>query len=238
MSQPAGAAATLTLDVISDFMCPWCFLGSQQLGRALTALRRTQGPELAIHVRWRPYFLRDPSDARRASKRDMYRRRLGGGDAAVEAMAAKFTAALQPFGERYTVDGQVCSTVPAHRVCEWVRRQRGEAAQWRVANELFRAYHSRGEALDDPDALARAVELAEVGIGANEVRDLLASDDLQTEVLQEARQLRAELGLTLLSGVPHILATVGHQLTFEIPGAQDADYFERIFSTMLAKAKL
>jgi predicted DsbA family dithiol-disulfide isomerase len=261
------AAATLRVDVLSSFQCPWCWLCSKQLAAALVALRRKAGPELRVSVRWWPHLLFPrlegaEEEAASASggtsgrggaapsrqlrdKRQMYLSRFGGDASKVRAMEAQFGAALGALGEPgYSVDGVVSSALDAHRLCAWVGERLGDLSQWTVADELFRAYHVRGQDLSDHAVLEAAAQAAlrssaHAETTLAELGGFLRSDQLRDEVRLLAGPSGAQrLGMQdMHGGVPYVKLSVVGGLQLEVPGAQSAEYFLRVAERLVVRSE-
>ena len=177
------------LEIISDPVCPWCYLGAANLMRAVAA---SEAHPFALQ--WRPYQL-DPDLP------------AAGIDRATQ-MAGKFpdAAGLERAHERIRAMGsesgitynfnrisRAPNTIDAHRVIRWAG---AEGLQTRTAMELFRRYFELGEDISDPAVLAAAG--AEAGLDPAVVGQLLAGDADRDEVRAEAEAAR-EMGVT---GVP------------------------------------
>ncbi|GBG33202.1 Hypothetical Protein FCC1311_094262 [Hondaea fermentalgiana] len=227
----------LEIDVVSDYMCPWCYLGMLRLGQALMQLR-AEVPEVGFQVRYWPRVLAPDLEGREplVTKREMYMKRFNGSEEAVNKMQEEFEAMLEPFPEGgYTLDGVAVSTIKAHRLAQWARRESDEQTQWLLNLELFQAYHMFGYNLDDDDVLVRAAKRA--GFAEERARAFLVSNDLEEEVRAMASDIRPFLPLSSMynGGVPHFKVSVGG-MELEIPGAQDIEYFVNMFIRMISKA--
>ncbi|MEY3341077.1 MAG: hypothetical protein RLZZ269_988, partial [Actinomycetota bacterium] len=177
--------ASLTIDIWSDVVCPWCYIGKRRFETALARVRE-EAPDLRIDIRYRAYQL-DPSAPSASSTpvRDAYARKFGGPERA-DAILRHLTETAAADGLDFRFDiAQRSNTVLSHRILWWVAEQRGLAAQARVKERLLKAYFTDGENVGDPkrlagivaDELALAVEdvveFLESGMGSSEVADEL-----------------------------------------------------------------
>jgi len=218
----------------SDFVCPWCFLGSVRLAAALSKVKARRGKQLIITVRFRPYLLIKSLTADTSiPKRYMYLKRFKGDVERVDAMECSFKEMFAPFGETYSLDGQVGSTLAAHCLVEWVGHTNGSEVQWNLANEIFRLYHSQGVDIAKKDVLVRAAQA--VGLAKEQVVEALEGLEFEEKVLSQAANSASTHKLSIMSGVPHVKLSYGG-LSYEIPGAQDVAYFERIIEKLIEKS--
>ncbi len=167
---------SLTIDVISDVVCPWCYLGKRRLARAIDLV-----PELGIVVRWRPFRL-DPTIPPEGIARADYLSRKFGSVEAVEESHRHLTERGREEGIDYRFDRIVRSpnTVDAHRLIRW---SAAEGDQDDMVERLFAAYFSEGLDIGDPQVLAGLA--GDVGFDAGAVANRLASDDDREEVVAE-----------------------------------------------------
>lgn len=183
----------MKLEIWSDVVCPWCWIGKRRVERALAAFpHRDQ-----VEVTWRSFLL-DPtatSDGRPVNQRlaDKY----GVSLAEADAMNARVTAIAAQDGLDYHLDRAVsASTVNAHRLLHHAtEHDRGEELQ----EKLFDAYFSQGVDLGEDEALVRLA--VDAGLDADEVRSLLAGDAYLDAVQADLAQARA-YGI---SGVPFVV---------------------------------
>jgi predicted DsbA family dithiol-disulfide isomerase len=201
----------MQIDVWSDVVCPWCYLGEHRLRRALD-LVAAEG----IEVRMRAFQLdprapRTPQDLRAVLERKY-------GPGAFDAMTARLTALGAAEGLDYRFDRvQRVNTFDAHRALAWAGTH-GLEQQARLAHALFRAYFTDGANVADHDALAAAIEAS--GLDGAAGREMLAREAFADEVIAD-RAAAVELGIT---GVPAFV--LGGE--WMIPGAQDVDTFVRV----------
>jgi len=201
MNQP------LTIDVVSDVVCPWCFIGKKRLEKAI-ALR----PDIPVEVRWHPYFLNDWVP-REGISRDEYLTKKFGSPERYKSIAGRVADAAAAEGLAYNVGGiaRQPNTLDCHRLILWARST-GDPA--RMKQRLMELYFTEGADLTDREVLVKAA--ADCGMDAAVTRELLASDRDVERVTQEAEQAK-EAGI---DGVPcFILGGV-----MAVSGAQDPVY--------------
>lgn len=126
------------LDIISDPVCPWCYLGAANLMRALAGR-----PEHPFAIRWRPYQLNPDLPPEGMDRRAYMTAKFG--DAALGTIHARLEAMGAEAGITYRFDRitRAPNTLDAHRLVHWAA---AEAAQTRAAMALFRRYFEAGEA--------------------------------------------------------------------------------------------
>jgi predicted DsbA family dithiol-disulfide isomerase len=209
-------AAVTRVDVISDAICPWCWVGKANLDRALAILAE-DGEAFDVH--WRPFQL-NPEMPREGVVRASYRAAKFGSaerSAAADARVAQ-AGAVAGLEFRHDLMLRTPNTVDAHRV---VHLAGALGLQHEVVERLFRAYFQEGVDVGDRAELARLA--GEAGMDAEEVSEFLASDALEAEVVAEDAQFRAGG----LSGVP-TFALAGHVLFSGAMPAEDiAEAFQK-----------
>eukprot|EP01065_Artemidia_motanka_P032662 TRINITY_DN39654_c0_g1_i1.p1 TRINITY_DN39654_c0_g1~~TRINITY_DN39654_c0_g1_i1.p1 ORF type:complete len:252 (+),score=88.86 TRINITY_DN39654_c0_g1_i1:55-756(+) len=217
--------------IVSDVVCPWCYLGQARL-RAAAKAAEADGVE--VEVRWLPWVL--APRARQVPRRLAYIARCGGDEGRAESMMRGWKRMFEAEGMPYADGGETGPSVDAHRLARWARERGGPALEDRVQQSLFDMYFARGKAPCDRAALADAA--ARAGLPAADAAEFLASgrlgDAVQAE-LRAAERMVEEFGAG--SGVPFILledeATGVRQI---IPGAQDSGVFAAVFKRLLRKA--
>jgi predicted DsbA family dithiol-disulfide isomerase len=181
--------APLSIDVVSDVVCPWCFIGKRLLETALT-LR----PEIATEVRFRPYFL-NPWIPRAGISRDEYLTAKFGSVEAYNSGASRVAEAAASVGLTYARDKikRQPNTLDCHRLILWADRI-GNAAQ--MKQRLMQLYFAEGGDLTNREVLVAAA--ADCGLDADEVRGLLAGETDVARIEAEANSAK-EAGI---DGVP------------------------------------
>jgi predicted DsbA family dithiol-disulfide isomerase len=195
------------IDVVSDVVCPWCFIGKHRLEKAL-ALR----PGVAVEVHWRPYFLNDWIP-REGISREQYLTTKFGSPERYKGIAQRVTAAAAEEGLVYASDKvkRQPNTLDCHRLIRWAEVE-GKAGE--MKQKLMDLYFTQGADLTDRDTLVQAA--VAVGLDADTVREGLASDQDVAAIEQEALSAK-EAGI---EGVPYFI--FGGK--FAVSGAQSSEY--------------
>jgi len=210
-------SASLHVDVIADFICPFCFVGKRRLDEALTAV---QGPS---DVRWYPYQL-NPAMPPDGQPFDAYLSQRFGSRANVEPVLEQLTAEGKGAGIEFRFDKirQVPSTLPAHQVM--YRAETAGSDQAALAESLMSAFFEQGRDIGDRQQL---VDIAsEHDLAAADVETAIDSDEIREVVQTRERQVRS----TGISGVPGFLLNrrmliVGAQTAETIVAAFDRAMF-------------
>lgn len=197
----------LRIDVVSDVVCPWCFLGQMRLDSAIAA-----APEVEVAVNWRPFQLDPTIPAAGVDRKAYMHARFGDGDRLREAHAR-----LEELGAAVGIDFAFDAikvspnTLDAHRVIRWAGAA-GAEVQNRLVRDLFKAYFERGENIGDRAVLAAAAGRA--GMDQAVVESLLAGDADGAAVAEEAATA-SRMGIT---GVPCFL----FEGKYAVMGAQES----------------
>ena len=188
----------LTIDVVSDVVCPWCYIGKRRLEQALSLLRAAE-PDLPVEVRWHPFQLNPDLPAEGADRRQYLERKFGG-PARAREIYARIEAAGATVDIPFAFDAieRQPNTLLAHRLIAWAQaRPEGDADA--LVESLFKAYFIEGQYLGDRDVLtARAMA---AGFDPDDARAFLASPDMADAVAGADRRAR-EMGVT---GVPFFI---------------------------------
>ena len=179
----------LPIDVVSDVVCPWCFIGKRRLEKAI-ALK----PEIAVAVRYRPYFL-NPWVPRGGMSRIEYLVAKFGSVERYKANAQRIVAAARQEGLVYNLDAiaRQPNTLDCHRLILWAG-ETGDAG--RMKQRLMDLYFTEGADLSDSEVLAGAAR--DCGMDADTIRARLAGDRDVELVSAEAERAK-EVGI---DGVP------------------------------------
>ena len=186
-----NARASVTVDVVSDVMCPWCLIGKRRLERAIASVE-----DIDVEVRWRPFLL-DPTIPPEGRDRKQYLEAKFGGPERAKAVYANIEAAGRAEGIPFAFDRIERSpkTIDAHRLIRWAGSERS-GVQDRLVEALFQAFFIEGRDVGDHDVLVEIAESADMD--ADIVRDLLAGDRERAIVEKEIETAR-QIGVT---GVP------------------------------------
>jgi len=195
------------IDVVSDVVCPWCFIGKRRLEKAL-ALK----PEIPVEVHWHPYFLNDWIP-REGIARNEYLTTKFGSPERYAGIAQRVSAAAAEEGLDYAMDkiSRQPNTIDAHRLIRWAEGI-GKAAE--MKQKLMDLYFTDGADLCNRAVLVQAA--ADIGLDADDISEALASDQDVEEVAREATAAK-EAGI---EGVPCFI--FGGKLA--VSGAQAPEY--------------
>lgn len=219
---PTTPPFPLQLEIVSDIVCPWCFIGLRRLDQALASLR-LHHPSLDISVRWRPFFLNPhtPPDG------EPYLPFLINKFGSTEAVAALFqrvreAGAVYGLDYRFEKIERRANTLQTHRLIHWAQ-QHGDARP--LVERLFVGQFQRGEAIGDPAVLADIA--AECDYPRAEVSAYLASDRDIEQVCDMEREFRTRG----VRAVPTFIIGQQHM----IPGAEDPRILVTAIEQRLAK---
>src|SRR5216684_6731858 len=194
----SGAKATLAIEVISNAICPWCWIAKRRLDSAIAAI----APDVTASVTWRPFEL-NPEMPKGGVDRRAYRSAKFGSWQHSQALDAQGAAAGRSEGLVFNHDRmeRTPNTIDAHRL---IRLAGQQGKQDVVVEGLFAAYFSEGRDVGDPNVLADVG--ASAGLNRAKVLAMLASDEGQAQVrseLQRAVNLRvSSVPTVLVNGVP------------------------------------
>lgn len=191
---------TLSIDIFSDVVCPWCFIGKRHLDRTLELWREEQ-PQCAVTVRWRPFFLNPDTPEVGEPYRPFLEQKFGGPEklAAIwqQVSAAGRTAGIEFAFEKIELRA---NTLNAHRLIHHVQRaETGQQAVSDLIEALFAAQFLHGRHIGDRAVLAAIA--AECGMDGAAVKRYLDSD----EDVEAVRAAAAEAPRLNVSGVPFFI---------------------------------
>ncbi|MBW4091301.1 MAG: DsbA family oxidoreductase [Proteobacteria bacterium] len=221
MNVLAPPKARLSVEVVVDLVCPWCFLGTRRLRRTL---RRR--PDLLVDITWRPFLLNPDMPRGGMTRNDYVVRKFGG-----EERARRLYASISELGRtegiafRFDRIRRTPSSIDAHRLVRFAARF-GPADP--VVEALFSAHFTDGHDIGDPAVLAAIAGAA--GLDPIRLRRLLATDE-DLDVIH-AENLRAHrIGI---NGVPCFVVGGRHA----IAGAQEPEVIERLLDVAAVEATL
>jgi predicted DsbA family dithiol-disulfide isomerase len=206
----------MTIDVVSDVVCPWCYVGKRRLQRALAMETNAEIP-----VRWRPYQL-DPTIPAGGMDRKTYMRDKFGDNGRLEEVHERLRALGAEEGIAFAFEkiDRSPNTMDAHRLIRWAS---ATGAQDAVVDKLFSLYFEQGRDIGDRQLLIETAR--DAGMDSEAVEKLLADGADESDVRQEIAQAQS-LGVT---GVPFFIFAS----RFGVPGAQSAE----VLSTAIERAR-
>jgi predicted DsbA family dithiol-disulfide isomerase len=196
----------IVIDIVSDVVCPWCYLGKARLDLAIAEVQDTVG----VEVNWRPYQLNPDYPPEGVDQKKALAAKLGGADK-VEQAHRMLTELGQQVGIHYDFDAIKIgpNSMDAHRLLLWAHTE-GRDVQNRVVEAIFKAFFEEGRNIGDHAVLLDIAERA--GLDRAVIAQLLASDADKDTIRSEIDAV-TRMGV---SGVPFFI--LDHQ--FAISGAQ------------------
>lgn len=210
-------APALTIDVVSDVVCPWCYVGKRRLEIALAARK-----DIEAEIRWRPFFL-DPTVPRAGKPRIDYITGKFGGVDKITPGHERLTGLGKTVGIAFdfgNIEVQP-NTLDAHRLIGWAAEQ-GKADA--VVENIFSDFFVNGVDLADRSNLAAAA--ARAGMDAGQVSADLASDRDEALVARQAQAASA----SGIGGVPFFV--FGNKVA--LSGAQEPEVISSAIDQALA----
>ena len=206
----AAEPSEMNIDVVSDVVCPWCFVGKRRLEAALA-----QTAEPAVEVRWRPFQL-DPTIPSQGLDRRAYMRAKFRDDARLAEVHARLRALGAEVGIEFDFEAisRSPNTLDAHRLIRWAA---ASGVQDEVVERLFSAYFEHGRDIGDRSVLAEIAGAC--GLDAEAVGRRFAEDD-DVEAVQAEIAEAQSLGVT---GVPFFIFAS----RLAVSGAQSAEVLAR-----------
>ena len=206
------------IDIISDTVCPWCYIGKRRFERALA-----ERPDMDVTIEWRPYQLNPDMPEDGMSREEYIETKLGGEEEAREffdSVSLVGDAEDLPFA--FDQIEHTPNTVDSHRLIRWSHSQ---GVQNAVVEKLFERYFMEGSDIGDSEVLLEIAD--EVGLDYDLVADLLSSDK-DIETVQDENRKFQEMGVT---GVPCFII----DQKYVVMGAQETETFLQMFEQVEAK---
>lgn len=220
------------IEIVSDTICPWCYIGKQKLDQAVTAYK-AQHPNSddTFSTTWMPFYLNpaapktgkahikyyyQPLTVLGVNKQEYYRAKFGGDRATM--MYERLSQIGNDVGIDFKYGGKTGNTRDSHRLIQ-LGKTKSPAVQTRVVEELFAAYFENEGDITSHDTLLSAAVKA--GLDKNEAQEWLDSDQGGKAVDEEVEFAKKHQ----ISGVPNFTI----QGKYEVGGAQDPSVFLRLF---------
>ena len=208
----------MQIDIVSDTVCPWCFIGKHKLEQALS-----QRPDIPFDIHWRAYRL-DPTIPREGVDRRAYMKAKFGDSPRASAMSDAIKQAGESAGIAFAFDRieKRPETTDSHRLIRWAA---SAGRQTEIVERLFKAYFEEGRDIGDPAALTEIAR--EAGMDAALVAELLAKD-ADRELIEQEDALAHRMGI---SGVPTFIFANKYMIS----GAHDPDKLVRVIDKVVAE---
>ncbi|MDB4197368.1 DsbA family oxidoreductase [Ascidiaceihabitans sp.] len=209
----------IKLDIMSDPICPWCFIGKAYLDKALSA--HLNHPFL---IEWHPFQLNPDMPANGMGRREYLEGKFGGKEAAVRAYAPVVESS-KTAGVAIDFEGmkRTPNTINAHRLIHWAGI---EGRQTAAVSALFKAYFTDARDIGDADVLINIAKSVEMD--ADVVKRLLDSDE-DLKLIQDRDKHSRKMGI---NSVPTFIIANQHA----VPGAQPPELWAQVIADLAAQA--
>jgi len=208
---------SITIDLVSDFACPWCLVGQYRLKKAIE-----QRPDLEVALTWRPFQLNPDMPREGRNRREYYRSKFG--DERAKDLRKTLNDAGAEDGIVFcdTPDAIAPNTLLAHVLMFWASGDESVDSS-ALAQKIFAAHHLACENIGDIEVLTRIA--GEVGMDTALVASKLAAGDDEDVVKEQIHQSAAGG----VSGVPFFIIND----KYGISGAQPADTLASVFDQVV-----
>ncbi|WP_037315862.1 DsbA family oxidoreductase [Ruegeria halocynthiae] len=209
---------TVKLDIMSDPICPWCYIGKTHLDKALAAI-----PDHPFVIEWHPFQLNPDMPDEGMDRREYLERKFGGKDGAVRAYAPVVEHAGNA-GLSIDFEGmkRTPNTLDAHRLIHWAGI---ESKQNAIVDALFDAYFVQARDIGDHEVLADIADAQ--GMDAAVVMKLLKSDSDREDIRNRDTHSR-QMGV---NSVPTFIVANQHA----VPGAQPPEMWEQVIADIMSQ---
>ena len=213
----------LKIDIVSDVVCPWCYIGKRRIENALALV-----PDVPVDVHWRPFFL-NSWVPREGISRDEYLTAKFGSVDAYKGIAGRVVAAADEEGLSYRPElvKRQPNTIDCHRLIHWAEGK-GKSAE--MKQRLMELYFRDGGDLTDVNVLVQAA--ADVGLDAEDIRRRLGTDEDVAQISAQAEEA-ARKGI---SGVPTYVLGQKYAVSGAQPPEQLAAAIRKVSAEINAQA--
>lgn len=210
----------IRLDIFSDPICPWCYIGKARLQRALEAR-----PDHPFHIQWHPFQLNPEMPKDGMDRRSYLEAKFGGKDGAVQAYLPVAKEA-EASGLTLNLDAisRTPNTLDAHRLIHWAALEEKQNA---MVDRLFKAYFVDGQDIGDTDVLAGLAD--DIGMERDVIARLLASDADADDIAARDADARHKG----VNSVPTFVISNQHV----VPGAQPPELWVQVIDELLEQLK-
>ncbi|KAG2446597.1 hypothetical protein HYH02_008582 [Chlamydomonas schloesseri] len=211
------AKKAINVEVISDTVCPWCFVGKRRLEQAMAKF----ADRADFKVTWRPYQLAPEAPKEGMNKMQYYNDKFG--PAKVAQMMPMMAKVYADLGLAYSTGGMIGNTLDSHRLIAWAE-QFGHVAQNKLVEEFFLDYFTREKFIGGRDVLLDGVGRAGLDVAAAAA----VLDDPTAYRQQVEQQIARARGV---GGVPFFTV----EGRYKMSGAQPPELFEELFEQICSK---
>ncbi|KAL6994110.1 hypothetical protein U1Q18_012215 [Sarracenia purpurea var. burkii] len=206
----------IRIDVSSDSVCPWCFVGKRNLDKAIASSK----DRYDFEIRWHPYFLNRSAPKEGIGKKEFYQSKFGSRS---EQIFARMTEVFRGLGLNYDTSGLTGNTLDSHRLIYFAGQQ-GLDKQHDLIEDLFLGYFTQGKYIGDREFLVECARKVGVEGAAEFLED--PNNGLK-EVNEEVEKYSGSI-----TGVPHYV--INGKL--KISGGQPPETFLSAFQTAASGA--
>jgi len=203
----------IKIQIVSDVVCPWCYVGKKRLERAMSNV----SDRFNFEVKWSPYFLNPSLPEEGLNKMEHYKKKFG---ANAVPIITRMKATGEKEGIKFSYGGMIANTLNAHRLIDYADKF---GKQNEVVNNLFRYYFEEEKNLGSIDTLTEAAKSA--GLDDDKVREFLKGSEGKESIIAQAEKLRDDFGI---DGVPFFI--FNDKASFS--GAQEPETFVAVFNKL------
>jgi len=210
------------IEIVSDTVCPWCYVGKQKLEKAIKAYKQLHPDSNdTFSTTWMPFYLNPGAPKTGIDKAAYFKAKFGEDRTAM--IFERLSQVGKDTGINFKFGGKTGNTRDSHRLIQ-LGKSKSLAVQTRVVEELFAAYFENEGDITSHEVLRNAAVMA--GLDEKEANEWLESDKGGKAVDEEVEQAQ----LNQISGVPNFTL----QGKYEVGGAQDSGVFLRLFEKIKA----
>ncbi|KAK4574016.1 hypothetical protein LTR86_001777 [Recurvomyces mirabilis] len=202
------------IDIVSDTVCPWCYVGKNRLDKAIEAHKQTN-PNDTFTTTWYPFYL-NPDAPKSVDKQAYYERKFG--SQRTQVMQGHLLRLGKQVGIDFGFKGMTGNTRDSHRLIQ-LGKTKGEEMQTKVVEQLFNAYFEVNEDITSKEVLIQRGIKA--GLDEKETREWMDSDKGGPQVDQEVNEAQHKF----ITGVPNF--TINGK--YEVQGAEEPAAFLQVF---------
>lgn len=212
----------VTIDIVSDVMCPWCYIGKKRLENALADVP----DHIDVKVQWMPYQLDATLPKLGKDRQQYFIDKFGSLDAYAQVYAPIREAGVAE-GIAFKLDDIKVSpnTMDAHRLIHWAGQDYGLEVQNELVSILMRYYFEEGKNIGDNEVLLEAAKLAEMGV--DYTRERLETDEDKDIITGQINSMQA----AGVSGVPFFIVNKKYALQ----GAQPKEHIVQVIQDVAKK---